>query len=39
MNWLPKFAAVPFLVLLRVEGTSLVGLKVVAEARMPRGEG
>ncbi len=33
-----KFAAVPFLVVLRVEGTTLNDLKVVAEARLARGE-
>jgi hypothetical protein len=33
-----KFAAVPFLVVLRVEGESLEDLRVVAEARMARGE-
>ncbi|MND06793.1 hypothetical protein D3C83_283830 [compost metagenome] len=30
-----KFAAVPFLVVLRVEGKSLGELRVVAEARLP----
>lgn len=34
-----KFAAIPFSVILRVEGTSLDDMKVVAEARMSQAPG